>query len=148
MSFSYHVLVFILLGINFSAYAFADVVYVYRNSNSLEPLTFENSRHIFDGGTLTWDNGKNIVLLVDELDKIDDKSFLKFAGLSKSQYLSQWRIKFFSGRALIPIQTKSISFASETLITNPSAIFFSFKEYTDEELGAQKNNLKLDKITF
>jgi hypothetical protein len=143
---AFYIISFVIF--SFSAIAKADDIYVYRNISNNETLDFENSRRIFDGSKLTWENGRNIVVLIPELDQIEDNSFQTFAQISKSQFLSRWRIKFFSGRALIPIQIKNLSSTFETLKTNPSGIFFSFKELSDAELGGEKKNFKMDKINF
>lgn len=148
MRFLFGLSLWIFIGVlNGSVAAHGESLYLYRSTVD-ETLDAESLKQIFLGEHLTWDNGSNIVLLIDVLDKVSDESFKKFSGISKVQYLSRWRVKFFSGRALIPIQAKSSSFVLDTLKSNPSSIFISFEELPDSILGAAKDQLKIIKISY
>lgn len=138
----FYILNFFLISLSFSANGEA---FLYRSSNS-EPLSLEITRDIFEGQKLSWNNGKSIVLVLNELEQIDDSKFSSFTNLSKSQFLSKWRIKFFSGRSLMPIQVKSSNAALEIIKANPSSLFFSFTELSNEDKSL--DSLRVDKISF
>lgn len=126
----------------------ASTVFVYRNAASEEEITSATAQRILDGSKLVWKDNKNIVLLLQELDQVDENLFLSFSGLSKPQFLSRWRIKFFSGRALIPVQVKNAAQAIETLKSNPYSVFFSFTELTPQDLGPEKQKISVITLTY
>ena len=121
-----------------NAYAFAGNIYVYSHVSNKEDVDLAKAIKIFQGGKLTWGNGVNILVLLDQLDVISDEDFKKFSQMNKSEFLDVWRVKFFSGRALVPIQIKNSSKALETLLENPTSLYFSFKKIPLEDQIAEK----------
>lgn len=47
------------------------------------------------------------MLLIDDLQETNSDDFNEVLDMSKSQFMEYWRIKFFSGRALIPKKIKN-----------------------------------------
>ena len=82
----------------------------------------------------------------EELNQIDEDEFQEFSEISKSHYMHNWRLKFFSGRALIPIQLKKNISPLKTLNENQSSIYFTFKPLVEEDLS--KNQIKLIKLSY
>lgn len=136
---------FILLTSLFSmsAAAVAGDVYVYVNSTNTEEIDIKTLRKIVQSNRLSWKNGQNIVLITEELSGMDDADFSEMTEISKSQFLNNWRLKFFSGRALVPIQLKKSVNPLDTLKENPSSIFFTFKALPEDSISNQIKTLKL-----
>ncbi len=123
-----NLLVVIGLMILGNAHAIAGNIYIYYHVSNKENLDLVKAKRIFQGDKLTWENGVNIIILLDQIDVISDTEFKEFSQLNKAEFLDLWRVKFFSGRALAPIQIRNRSKAFEALIENPTSLFFSFKK--------------------
>lgn len=114
-----------------SVSAFANVkaadIFVYRNSSNTEKIDIEDLRHIFNGDRLAWNNSKVIRLYVNDLEKINERDFENFSGLTKAEFMDLWRIKFFSGRSGVPIQVKRQQKVLDSLEDNSAALYISFE---------------------
>ena len=116
--------------------ASAAEVQVVVNKSNTSVLNEAGILKILKAESLTWDNGNSVVLLIDDIETTDAKAFDEVMNISKSQFMEFWRIKFFSGRALIPKQITSAVHALSILSENKNVIYISIgkalaKEITD-----------------
>ena len=102
---------------------------------------------ILKAESLTWEDGSSVVLLIDDLQGIDPEAFDEVLDMSKSQFIEYWRIKFFSGRALIPKQVKNIANALSILSDNKNGIYISIGKEATKEL-ADNPDLKIINFNF
>lgn len=109
-----------------ASFARAEEVTVYYSASVTQVPDSVFLRQAFSGKRLAWENGDSIVLMLQNLKGVDEGVFAKFAQQTKNQFLDSWRIKFFSGRALVPIQATSPDAAITTIKQNPAAIYFKF----------------------
>lgn len=107
------------------AQASAADVYVAVNKSNTTLINEQGVLKILKAEKLTWDDGKSVVLLIDSLEETDSQAFDEVTNMSKSQFMEYWRIKFFSGRALIPKQIKNQSNALTILSENKNGIYIS-----------------------
>lgn len=99
-------------------------IFVASEGRSLEP---REVREIIKSNQLTWANGQNILLIIDELDSISEEEFQDAFKIKKSKFLEAWRIKFFSGRALSPLQVKTAKKGLTYVEENPNSLFLTFQ---------------------
>ncbi len=144
-SFIYSFMLFMIVYALSSISANAGSLFVYRNLKNESTLSFETVKKIFDASKLTWEEGKTILFIIKDIEQVDEREMIEFSGLSKMQFLNKWRIKFFSGRSMMPVQVKDDEAALKLLKENPYGIYFSFSD-----LGPTKEetNIKLEKYEF
>lgn len=118
----------------YCAQASAANVYVAVNKANPATINQEFVLKILKAQSLTWASGDSIVLLIDDLESIDSTAFDEVLNMSKSQFIEFWRIKFFSGRALIPKQIKKGSNAISILDENKNGIYISIGQEFSKEL--------------
>jgi UDP-N-acetyl-D-mannosaminuronic acid transferase (WecB/TagA/CpsF family) len=115
----------LLLAHSLYAQASAADVFVAVNKSNTTLINEQAVSKILKAEKLTWDDGKSVVLLIDSLEETDSQAFDEVTSMSKSQFMEYWRIKFFSGRALIPKQIKNQSNALTILSDNKNGIYIS-----------------------
>ena len=111
-------------------------VHVAVNKSNTAVINEAGILKILRAESLTWANGNSVVLLIDDIESTDAQAFDEVMNISKSQFMEFWRIKFFSGRALIPKQITSAVHALSILSENKNVIYISIgkalaKEITD-----------------
>jgi hypothetical protein len=116
--------------------ASAAEVQVVVNKSNTSVLNEAGILKILKAESLTWANGNSVVLLIDDIETTDPQAFDEVMNISKSQFMEFWRIKFFSGRALIPKQITNAVHALTILSENKNVIYISIgkalaKEITD-----------------
>ena len=116
--------------------ASAAEVHVAVNKSNTSVINEAGILKILKAESLTWGNGNSVVLLIDDIESTDAKAFDEVMNISKSQFMEFWRIKFFSGRALIPKQVTNAVHALSILSENKNVIYISIgralaKEITD-----------------
>jgi hypothetical protein len=116
----------------------ADVYVAVHKSNSAA-ISEESVLKILKAEKLTWEDGRAVVLLIDSLDSTNAKDFDEVTHMSKTQFIEYWRIKFFSGRALIPRQIRSQSSALSLLSENENGVYISIGKELDKELIDSKD---------
>lgn len=127
-----------------SAWAF-DLFIASHNSRT-ENFDQDTIVRILMANQLTWDDGKNILLLVSDIDSVSNDNFKKVSGQNKNDFFRTWRTKYFSGRAFMPTQIQETTTALERINSNPSILYISFEEF---KLDAKKfSNLKIRRLTF
>jgi hypothetical protein len=128
---------YLCLCLAYSIYAQASAadVFVAVNKSNNAPINEQGVLKILKAEKLTWEDGKSVVLLIDKLDETNSQAFDEVTHMSKSQFMEYWRIKFFSGRALIPRQIKSASSALSILSENKNGIYISIGKELDKELS-------------
>lgn len=132
---------------SFCAQAAAADVYVAVNKANPASINQEFILKVLRAQRLSWEDGDSIVLLIDDLELTDSKDFDEVLDMSKSQFIEFWRIKFFSGRALIPKQLKSGSKAIAILNENKNSIYISIgKEFSKEIL--ENTEIKTSTIKY
>lgn len=114
------------------------------NTQNKSTITEEEVLKILRAETLTWKNGNSVILIIDNLENINSDAFNEVTNMTKSQFIEFWRIKFFSGRALIPKQVQSVSKALSILSENKNSIYISFDSKTSKELLNRPDIRKLD----
>ena len=125
----------------------AAVVFVVVNKSNIATITQQKVLKILKAESLTWEDGSSVVLLIDDLQGIDPEAFDEVLDMSKSQFIEYWRIKFFSGRALIPKQVKNIANALSILSDNKNGIYISIGKEATKEL-ADNPDLKIINFNF
>lgn len=125
--------------------AFAGDIYLYRSDKNQEDLNLPTAKMIFEANRLSWSGGRNIVILVKNLEQINDSEFEAFSSLSKNQFNTRWRTKFFSGRARMPLQLPTAEAALQALKENQEAVYFSF-EPLDPKTGLE--GVRVDKYSY
>lgn len=123
----------------FYSHASAADVFVALNKSNTAIINEESVLKILKAERLTWDNGNSVVLVIDDLDVTDSKAFDEVVQMSKSQFMEYWRIKFFSGRALIPKQIKSSTNALNILSENKNGIYISIGKEVPKEISENQN---------
>jgi hypothetical protein len=129
------------------ARASAADVYVAINKANLSTITEVQVLKILKAERLTWENGNSVVLLIDDLQETDAGAFDEVLDMSKSQFIEFWRIKFFSGRALIPKQIKNSINALSILSENKNGIYISIGKPLSKEL-AESPELKIINLKY
>jgi len=132
MFFSKEKLALLLIFLFSGSVAFArelQVIYAEYPGHNIENADI---RDIIRANRLTWKNGQNILLIIDDLDLITDEEFQVAFGTSKSMFLEAWRIKFFSGRALSPLQVKSQRKGLSYIEDNTNALFLTFQGFNQD----------------
>lgn len=120
-------------------------VFIYRNQSNAEALTLSDVRNILDLKHLSWKSGKTITLLVPDLNHIDNETLENFTAVTKGRLLDRWRVKFFSGRARMPMQIRSDEEAIRALQENRDAIYFSFRPLS---IQGGSNGIIENKFTY
>jgi ABC-type uncharacterized transport system ATPase subunit len=105
------------------------------NKSNTSVINEQGVLKILKAEKLTWEDGKSVVLLIDKLEETDSQAFDEVTSMSKSHFMEYWRIKFFSGRALIPKQIKSASNALSILSENKNGIYISIGKELGKELS-------------
>lgn len=128
---------YLCLCLAYSMYAQASAadVFVAVNKSNTSVINEQGVLKILKAEKLTWEDGKSVVLLIDKLEETDSQAFDEVTSMSKSQFMEYWRIKFFSGRALIPKQIKSASNALSILSENKNGIYISIGKELGKELS-------------
>lgn len=116
----------------------ADIV-VAINSQNESTITEKDILKILKAETLVWNDQKAVILLIDELKSINGDNFTHVTHMRKSQFIEFWRIKFFSGRALLPKQVQNSSKALTILLENKNSIYIHFEKNIPKELASDKN---------
>ena len=135
---------FFLIG---HVYASAADVYVAINRLNASTITSAQVLKILKAESLTWENGNSVVLIIDDLQETDSDSFDEVLDMSKSQFIEFWRIKFFSGRALIPKQIKNPTHALSILFENKNGIYVSIGKKVSKELAGSPD-LKIFNLKY
>lgn len=107
--------------------AFARDLQVIYSQSTERSLEREDIKEIIRARRLTWKNGQNILLIIDDLDLVSDEEFQDAFGISKTMFLDSWRIKFFSGRALSPIQVKTSDKGLSYVDDSTNALYLTFQ---------------------
>jgi hypothetical protein len=119
--------------------ASAAEVHVAVNKSNTTLINEAGILKILKAESLTWANGNSVVLLIDDIGSTDAKAFDEVMNISKSQFMEFWRIKFFSGRALIPKQVTSAVHALSILSENKNVIYISIGKAFAKELTDSPN---------
>ena len=119
--------------------ASAAEVHVAVNKSNTTLINEAGILKILKAESLTWSNGNSVVLLIDDIESTDAKAFDEVMNISKSQFMEFWRIKFFSGRALIPKQITSAVHALSILSENKNVIYISIGKAFAKELTESPN---------
>jgi hypothetical protein len=98
--------------------------------------------------SLSWEDGKSVVLVIDDLTTISNENFKKFTGLNKDGFLQLWRAKFFSGRAYLPRQVKSHEEAQQILTKFSNALYLTFKTQSLDKLQSQLPDYQLSVLNY
>ena len=114
--------------------ASAAEVHVAVNKSNTTLINEAGILKILKAESLTWSNGNSVVLLIDDIESTDANAFDEVMNISKSQFMEFWRIKFFSGRALIPKQVTSAVHALSILSENKNVIYISIGKAFAKEL--------------
>jgi hypothetical protein len=114
--------------------ASAAEVHVAVNKSNTTVINEAGILKILKAESLTWANGNSVVLLIDDIESTDANAFDEVMNISKSQFMEFWRIKFFSGRALIPKQVTSAVHALSILSENKNVIYISIGKALAKEL--------------
>lgn len=138
MFFSRAILTLTLLFLLLEQSAFARNLQAVFSRRTGEGLEEKDIQEIIRANKLTWGNGQNILLIIDDLELISEEEFEDAFGISKSTFLNSWRIKFFSGRALSPLQVKTHLKGLTYVDENANALFLTFqsvsKDYAPKEI--------------
>lgn len=119
------------------SHAFAGEAYVYLNNKNKEDLSLVNLKKIIRAQKLNWISGEDILLFVDDIKKTDNETFRSFSGVTKSEFIDNWRIKFFTGRAMTPIQARDQNTVMESLLENPFSIYVTFDQISPDLISGQ-----------
>ena len=119
----------------FAQVSAADVFVALNKSNSAT-ITEESLLKILKAEQLVWENGNSVFLMIDSLETTSSQDFDEVLNMSKSQFMEFWRIKFFSGRALIPKQIKNESNALTILSENKNGIYVSIGKSIRNEISS------------
>ncbi len=125
----------------------AAVVYVSVSKRNLATIDRDSVKKFLRAEQLTWDNGNSVVLMIDDLQLISSEDFSEVLSMSKTKFMEFWRIKFFSGRALLPRQIKTPSAVIDLLNENPSAIYIRIGRPPDKKIE-EDSNIKTVSVTF
>lgn len=139
-------LVLILVHTNY-AKAFAASVYVSLHKDNKSRIDQESVLKLLKAEKLSWDNGNSVVLLIDDLQSIDANVFDDVLKMSKTQFIEFWRIKFFSGRALLPKQVKSQNMALNILNENSNGVYIRIGQEPDKSI-TEDPHIKTLNITY
>jgi hypothetical protein len=123
----------------FCSQASAAEVHVAVNKSNTTLINEAGILKILKAESLTWANGNSVVLLIDDIESTDTKAFDEVMNISKSQFMEFWRIKFFSGRALIPKQISNAVHALSILSENKNVIYISIGKAFAKELTDSPN---------
>ncbi len=125
----------------------AAVVYVSISKTNLASIDRDSVKKLLRAEQLTWDNGNTVVLMIDDLQATNSEEFSDVLSMSKTKFMEFWRIKFFSGRALLPRQVKNTSAVVDLLAENPSAIYIRIGRPPDRKLEDDPN-IRTVPVTF
>lgn len=132
------ILVFILVHTIYAQVSAADVfVSIHKKNNS--QIDRMSVLKLLKAEKLSWDNGNSVVLLIDDLQTINSNDFDEVLKMTKTQFIEFWRIKFFSGRALLPKQIKNASTAQEILTDNFNGIYIKIGKAPDKKITEDPN---------
>jgi hypothetical protein len=140
-------LFFCLIALMISSKAMALDVHVMTHKTNKTLITSEFLDRILRGQTLNWENNRPIILIIDELDGISSDDFIKTTKMTKAQFLQFWRIKFFSGRAMLPQQTKFERIALESLQESVDGIYVVIGRTPDQKLLGDAG-VQVTKLTY
>jgi hypothetical protein len=130
-----NIVLFLFISSIYSQVSATDV-FVAVNKTNTTVITEQRVLKILKAESLTWENGNSVVLLIDDLQETNSDDFNEVLDMTKSQFMEYWRIKFFSGRALIPKQIKNSNSALTILSENKNGIYVSIGKKSDTELSA------------
>jgi putative sterol carrier protein len=115
--------------------SFAADVFVSLNKSNGSKIDQATVVKLLKAEKLIWENGNSVVLVIDDLTAIDSNDFDAVLGMSKSQFLEFWRIKFFSGRALLPKQVKNSGTVLELLHENSNSVYIRIGQRPDNKIS-------------
>lgn len=120
---------------------------VYVSYNKTNDSIFNESTvlKLLKAEKLSWDNGNSVVLMIDDLQSINSSDFGDVLNMTKTQFIEFWRIKFFSGRALLPKQIKNVGTAIDILNDNSNGVYIKIGQEPDKKI-AEDPNIKT--VTF
>lgn len=119
-------------------------VYVLHHKTLSDPINQEQLQKFLTSEILQWSKGENITLMINDIQQIDSADFIKVTTKTKSDFLQTWRAKYFSGRAFIPTEVKSLDVVYERIISNPNSIYVSIVKKVD----SSHKDIKLIKLSF
>ncbi len=125
----------------------AAVVYVSTSKSNLANIDQDSVKKLLRAEQLTWDNGNSVVLMIDDLQSTSPDDFADVLSMSKTKFMEFWRIKFFSGRALLPRQIKNPSTVVDLLNENSSGIYIRIGRPPDRKIE-EDPNIKTVSLTF
>jgi hypothetical protein len=138
----------VILGVIISLDLFANDVMAKKitiavSQENVHQFTTPYLLNIVQGSQLTWNNGSNVILVIDDLKAVKNDDFNAIFKSDKNKFWDMWRIKFFSGRATLPRQFKSVKDALEFVKSNPNAIYVPTVSL-NEKLSEGLKFIKLD----
>lgn len=129
---------FVIVQTIYASVSAADV-YVSFNKNNNSHIDQNSVLKLLKAEKLSWDNGNSVVLMIDDLQSIDSSAFDEVLNMSKTQFIEFWRIKFFSGRALLPKQIKNAGTAADILNDNSNGVYIKIGQEPDRKISEDPN---------
>ena len=145
--FFFRYLLFSLITLMITAPVMALEVFVLTNKSNPSVITNEKLDRILKAQQLHWDSGQPIMIVMDELDTISSEDFMTLTSMSKAQFMEFWRIKFFSGRALIPRQVSQSRYAHQLIQDFNLSLYVVIGRKPDEKMTVDEN-IRVTKLNY
>ena len=140
-------ILFFIISASISSAAFSMDAFIFLNKNNSTQINSDQLERILKAQQLHWDSGQPIMLIIDQLDSINSDDFLKITKMSKAQFMELWRIKFFSGRAMIPRQVSQPRLGIQLLQDFRDGLYVLIGRKPDEILFADPA-IRVIKISY